>query len=112
MIIAPEGVTADVTQLGIIQRFGKRGLGGQVIHSHTDDPQCAGQQFVRTGAQHAVTGHPFHFAMVLFIKPCLQFRLFSGEVGIANTDLLEAIGLAPLLNKPGQLNEIKRECHD
>jgi hypothetical protein len=28
--------------------------------------------------------------MVLFIQPCLQFRLAGGKVGIGDTDLLEA----------------------
>src|SRR5476649_554668 len=111
MIIASQGITTNVAELRIIQRFGKRGFGGQIIHPNADDPQRAREQFVRTCAQHAMTGHPLHFAMVLFIKPCLQFWLFSGKVGIANTHLLKAKGLAPLLDEVGQLNKIKRECH-
>ena len=41
-------------------------------------------------AQHTVTRHPVHFAVVLFVQPGLQFGLAGGEVGIGNAYLLEA----------------------
>ena len=53
---------------------------------------------MRPGAHHAVASHPFHFAMVLFIQPCLQFGFTGAEVGIGDTDLLEPELCAPLFD--------------
>ena len=53
---------------------------------------------MRTGAHHAMTRHPLHFAVVLFVQPCLQFGLGLAEIGIGNTDLLEAKLGAPLFD--------------
>ncbi len=90
VVVAPQRVAADVTQLRILQGAGKRRLGRQVVHAHADHPQRARQQFVRACAQHAVARHPFHLAVVLFIQPGLQFRLFETQVGIADANLLES----------------------
>ena len=49
-----------------------------------------------TGAHHAVTRHPLHFAVVLFVQPGLQFWLAGREVGIGNAYLLEAKLSTPL----------------
>ena len=51
-----------------------------------------------TGAHHTVTGHPFHFAVVLFIQPCLQFGFTGAEVGIGDPHLLEPKLCAPLFD--------------
>ncbi|CSF26496.1 Uncharacterised protein [Shigella sonnei] len=49
-------------------------------------------------AQHTVTCHPVHFAVVLFVQPCLQFGLGLAEIGIGNTYLLKAQFQPPLFN--------------
>ena len=77
VIVAPQRVAADVTQLRILQGAGKRRLGRQVVHAYADHPQRARQQFVRARAQHAVARHPFHLAVVLLVEPGLQLRLFE-----------------------------------
>ena len=41
---------------------------------------------------------PLHFAVVLFIQPCLQFGFTGAEVGIGDTDLLEPEFCAPLFD--------------
>ena len=53
---------------------------------------------MRASAQHTVTCHPVHFAVVLFVQPCLQFGLGLAEIGIGNTDLLEPQLCAPLFD--------------
>ena len=49
-------------------------------------------------AQHTVTCHPVHFAVVLFIQPCLQFGFTGAEVGIGDPHLLEPKLCAPLFD--------------
>ena len=98
MIIAPEGITADVTQRGIFQGAGKGGVSGQLVHPHADDAERTGQQVVGTGAHHTETGHPFHFAVILFIQPCLQFGFTGAEVDIGDPHLLEPKLCAPLFD--------------
>lgn len=98
MIITPQGITADVTELGIFQRAGKGCIGGKIVHANANDPERSGLQFVRTGAHHSVPRHPFHLAVVLFIQPCLQFGFTGAEVGIGDTDLLEPELCAPLFD--------------
>lgn len=65
-----------------------------------------------TGAHHAVTSHPFHFAMVLLVQPGLQARLFRAKIGIADTDLLKAEFQPPLFDFQGKLRKIERMRHD
>ena len=51
---------------------------------------------MRPGAHHAVTSHPVHLAVVLFIQPQLKRGLTGGEVGIGDPHLLEAEIDSPL----------------
>ncbi len=90
VIVAPQRIAADVAQLRILQGAGKCRLGRQVVHAYADHSQRARQQFVRACAQHAVARHPFHFAVVLFVEPGLQLRLFKAQIGIADANLLES----------------------
>jgi len=51
---------------------------------------------VWTSAHHAMTRHPLHLAVVLFVQPRLQFGLAGGEVGVGDAHLLEAKLSTPL----------------
>lgn len=98
MVVAPKRVAADVAETGIIQRAGEGGTGGQVIHAHADYAKRAGQKFMRTRAHHAVSRHPGHFSVVLFLKPGLERRFAGAEIGIRDPYVLKAERSAPLFN--------------
>ena len=61
-----------------------------------------------TRAHHAMTRHPLHLAVVLFLQPRLQPGFFKAEIGIANTDLLEAEFAPPEFNLLSKLLKIER----
>lgn len=63
---------------------------------------------MRARTHHAVSRHPRHLAMILFLQPRLQARLLRAEIGIANTDLLKAEFQTPLFNALGKLMKIER----
>ena len=98
MIIAAQRVAADIAQRRVFKCAGEGGICGEIVHSYADNPQGAGQKLVWTGAHHAVSRHPLHFAMILFVQPCLQLRFAGGKVGVSDTDLLKTQFSAPLFD--------------
>ena len=108
VVIASQSVAADIAELRVFQRTGKGGFGRKIVHAYADNAQRAGQQFMRTRAHHAVARHPLHFAVILFVQPRLQTRLFRAEIGVGDADLLKAEILAPLFNLLSKLMKIER----
>lgn len=98
MIIAAQRVAADIAQRRVFKCAGEGGIGGKIIHSYADNPQGTGQKLVWAGAHHAVSRHPLHFAMILFVQPCLQLGLAGGKVGVSDPDLLKTQFSTPLFD--------------
>ena len=47
VIVATQGITADIAQHGIAQCTGHGRPGGEIVHAHRDDAEGAGMQFLR-----------------------------------------------------------------
>lgn len=63
---------------------------------------------MRTRPHHAVSRHPRHLALILFVQPRLQARLFCAEIGVGDADLLKAEIQSPLFNLLCELMKIER----
>lgn len=90
VVIAAEGVAADVAQGRILQGGGEAGLEGKVIHPHRQHPQGTRQQIKGAGPHHAVARHVVHGAVMACIQPGLQPGLFQSEVRVCDSDLVKS----------------------
>ncbi len=90
MVVAAEGIAADIAESRVAQGGGKARLEGEVVHSHRDDPQGARQQLMGASAHHAVARHVIHAAVIAGVQPGLQFRLFEGEIRIGDANLVKS----------------------
>jgi hypothetical protein len=111
VVVAPQGVTGHVGQIGLAEHVGRRrGFPGQVIHAYRHDSQSAGVEEGGTAALEPVAGHIRHLPVAARIQPGQQPRLVLAEVRIRDTRLLEAELQGPRLDVPGQRRHIHGIC--
>ncbi|MNM33399.1 hypothetical protein D3C81_440180 [compost metagenome] len=90
VVVAPEGIAADVAQGRIAQGGGKARLEGEIVHPHRQHPQGARQQLVGPGSHHAVARHVVHGAVMTRIQPGLQSGFLEGEIRVGDADLVKS----------------------
>ena len=96
VVIAPSGVMSDRGALRL--RYGALGHLAQIVHSAGHDAQRARLQLGGASAQRAVALHVVHLAMPAAGEPFEEPWLGRRQVGIRDTDSLEAELPAPLLD--------------
>ncbi len=90
VVVATEGIAADVAKGGVAQGGCEARLERQIVHPHRQHPQGAWQQLVGAGPHHAVARHVIHAAVMARIEPGLQSGLLKGEIRVGDTGLVES----------------------
>src|SRR6266702_2622516 len=106
VIVATERITRDEGLAAVFEDPPAVGRVGSIVHARGDDAQGAGNERRRSRSFHTVLSHIIELTGEARCEPCGEAGLDRREVGVGDSDRLEAQLASPGLDRRGERRKI------